>query len=109
MTPFGAYYFNRLPFGIASAPASYQKAMDTIFQGLPNLYIYMDDLLVFTKDQSEHEKIVSEVLKRLHDNGMAISLGKCVWMKKEVKYLMGVITRMLMLILFNFYQFLLLS
>ena len=87
VTPFGAYYFNRLPFGIASAPASYQKAMDTIFQGLPNLYIYMDDLLVFTKGQSEHEKIVSEVLKRLHDNGMAISLGKCVWMKKEVKYL----------------------
>ena len=87
VTPFGAYYFNRLPFGVASAPASYQKAMDSIFQGIPNLYIYMDDLLIFTKGQSEHEKIVSEVLKRLHDNGMAISLNKCVWMKEEVNYL----------------------
>ena len=87
VTPFGAFYFNRLPFGVASAPASYQKAMDTIFQGIPNLYIYMDDLLIFNEDHKSHEKIVSEVLERLHQNGMAISLSKCVWQADKVEYL----------------------
>ena len=87
VTPFGAYFFNRLPFGIASAPASYQKAMDTIFHGIPDLFIYMDDLLIFSKSQSEHEQTVEQVLRKLHDNGMAISLNKCVWQAPEVEYL----------------------
>ena len=47
----------------------------------------MDDLLVYNEDQNEHEKIVKQVLQRLHDNGMAISLNKCVWMEQQVEYL----------------------
>ena len=87
VTPWGAYYFNRLPFGIKSAPNSYQKGMETIFKDIPNLYIYLDDLLIHTETLEEHQKIVKEVLKRLHENGMALSLDKCVWQKKEVEYL----------------------
>ena len=87
VTPFGAFYFNRLPFGVASAPASYQKAMDSIFKDIPNLFIYMDDLIIFTEGHLEHEKIVKKVLEKLHDNGMAIAVDKCVWEQKEVEYL----------------------
>ena len=47
----------------------------------------MDDLLIYTEDQKEHQEIVSEVLKRLNDNGMAISLDKCVWEADKVEYL----------------------
>ena len=87
VTPFGAYYFNRVPFGISSAPNSYQKAMSAIFEGIQDLFIYMDDLLIYSKSQEDHEKTVEEVLKRLHENGIAISLHKCEWNRQEVDYL----------------------
>ena len=61
--------------------------MMTIFQDIPDLFIYMDDLLIYSKNQSDHEKTVSEVLRRLHENGMAISLHKCEWNKPSVSYL----------------------
>ena len=87
VTPFGAYFFNRLPFGIASAPNSFQKGLESIFRDIPNLFIYMDDLLVYTETKEEHEKIVQQVLQKLHENGMAISLDKCVWEQQKVEYL----------------------
>jgi len=39
----GLYQFTRLPFGIASAPALFQRAMDTILQGIPHILCYIDD------------------------------------------------------------------
>ena len=42
----GLYRFTRLPFGVASAPAIFQKAMDTLLQGLLNVICYLDDILV---------------------------------------------------------------
>ena len=87
ITPFGAYFFNRLPFGIASAPNSFQKALESIFRDIPGLFIYMDDLLLYSNTVEEHEEIVQKVLEKLHQNGMAISLDKCVWQQGKVEYL----------------------
>ena len=87
VTPFGAYFFNRLPFGISSAPNSFQRALETIFDGIEGLFIYMDDLLCYSSTPEEHYAIVTEVIKRLHDNGMAISLDKCIWEQPKVEYL----------------------
>ncbi len=42
----GLYRYTRLPFGIASAPAIFQKTMDTILQGLPHVICYIDDIMV---------------------------------------------------------------
>ncbi len=42
----GLFCYNRLPFGIASAPAIFQRAMDQILQGLSNVHCYLDDILV---------------------------------------------------------------
>lgn len=42
----GLYQYSRLPFGIASAPAIFQKTMDTILQGIPHVICYIDDILV---------------------------------------------------------------
>ena len=46
----GLYRYNRLPFGIASAPALFQRAMDTILEGTQGVICYMDDILVTGKD-----------------------------------------------------------
>ena len=47
ISPFGRYWFNKLPFGISSAPELYQKRMSTILKGLEGVVCQMDDLLVF--------------------------------------------------------------
>ena len=42
----GLYRFNRLPFGIASAPAVFQKTMDEVLQGIPRTFCYIDDIVI---------------------------------------------------------------
>ena len=46
------YQFNRLPFGIASAPAQFQKVIDTILQGVPGAMCYIDDILLQMRSTS---------------------------------------------------------
>jgi len=48
--PFGCYCFNKLPFGVSSAPEHFQKRMSTILDGLASVLCFMDDLLIFGKD-----------------------------------------------------------
>ena len=50
----GLYQFTRLPYWIASAPALFQKMMDTILQGIPGTICYLDDILVTGATEEEH-------------------------------------------------------
>ena len=68
----GLYRFTRLPFGIASAPALFQKAMDSILQGVPNTICYIDDILVTGRSDKEHLKNLEEVLSRLRRYGLRL-------------------------------------
>ena len=58
----GLYRYTRLPFGVASAPAMFQKMMDTILQGIPHIICYIDDILVTGNDDAEHLQNLAEVL-----------------------------------------------
>lgn len=55
-TKWGTFAYRRMPFGLINAWATFQRAMDKDFKGLINKYIfiYMDDLTIFSKDQSTH-------------------------------------------------------
>lgn len=50
----GLFQYNRLPFGITSAPAIFQRAMDQVLLGLPNVHCYLDDILVTRWTEAEH-------------------------------------------------------
>ena len=82
----GLYRYNRLPFGVASAPALFQRAMDTVLQGIPNVICYIDDILVSGKDHSHHLKNLEEVLKRLLEEGITVKRSKCTFLSSEVEY-----------------------
>ena len=59
----GLYRYTRLPFGVASAPAVFQRAMDSILQGMSHVICYIDDILITGATISEHDNNLEEVLK----------------------------------------------
>ena len=83
----GLYQYTRLPFGIASAPAMFQRLMDTVLQGIPGVICYIDDILVTGKDEKEHLERLEEVLQRLAKHGFRLKKPKCHFMVSSVEYL----------------------
>ena len=63
ITPFGRYCFNKLPFGISSAPELFQKRMSILLEGLDGVVCLMDDVLVVGKNQHEHDERLIKVLE----------------------------------------------
>ena len=76
ITPFGRYCFNRLPFGITSAPEHFQRRMGDIVSGLEGVVCLVGDILVFGETQEEHDRCLTAVLARLKDAGL--TLNSCV-------------------------------
>ena len=83
----GLYRYKRLPFGIASSPAIFQRTMDIILQGLEHVASIQDDILITGKDEEQHIMNLNLVLKRLDDYGLRLQLNKCNFMQKSVTYL----------------------
>ena len=83
----GLYEFTRLPFGVASAPAIFQRAMDQVLQGIPHCICYLDDILVTGRSDAEHLANLEEVLRRLQEYGIRLKREKCRFYQAEVEYL----------------------
>lgn len=87
----GLFRYNRLPFGITSAPAIFQKTMDQVLQGLTNVHCFLDDMLVTGRDDAHHLENLKAVLKRLDQFGLRVKREKCEFFKSSVEYLGHVI------------------
>lgn len=75
ITPFGRYYFNRLPFGIASAPEHFQNRMVTeVTEGLDGVVCHMDDVLLWGRSQEEHDTRLLVVLQKMENAGVTLNL-----------------------------------
>ncbi|KAF9760655.1 Transposon Tf2-9 polyprotein [Nosema granulosis] len=85
--PFGQYEFLRMPFGLTNAPREFQRVMTTIFQDMPFVKVFVDDILIFSENQKEHERHVIDVLRRCLERGISINMQKSTFLLKEVKYL----------------------
>ena len=70
---------------MASAPAIFQKVMDTVLQGLPNVICYLDDILVCGGTAEENLKNVEQVMLRLKQYGIKAKKEKCVFLAKTVE------------------------
>ena len=91
ITPFGRYYFRRLPFGISSAPEHFQKRMSEILDGLEGVVCQTDDVLVYGSTQEEHDRHLVLVLKRLEESGITLNRDKCEFSKPQIKFVGHVI------------------
>lgn len=87
----GLYAYNRLPYGVASAPSIFQCTMDMVLQGLEGVVCYLDDILITGKDTNEHLKNLDSVLKRLEEHGLRLNKEKCSFFQNSVTYLGHVI------------------
>ena len=85
VTPHGRYCFNKLPFGIASAPELFQRRMSKILSGLPGVLCHMDDVLIFGSRQTEHDGRLTSVLQRLQAAGATLNKTKCEFGVHTVK------------------------
>ena len=61
ITPYGQYCFNKLPFGITSAPELFQRRMSRILEGLPGVLCLMDDI-IYRSSQEEHDSRLEATL-----------------------------------------------
>ena len=66
----GLYKYKRLPYGVASSPAIFQRLMENIFQGIPNMVVYIDDILLTGKSDTEHLATLRNVLQRAKEHDM---------------------------------------
>ena len=83
-THLSLYQYTRLPFGVVSAPAMFQRAVDIILQGIPGVICYTDDILVSGETDEQHLNRLQQVLKRLHNR---LKQKKCDFLKPAVEYL----------------------
>ena len=68
----GLFRFTHLFFGVASAPAIFQKTMDQLLQGLPRVICYIDNILKTGETDEEHWRNVRAMLQKLQNNGIRI-------------------------------------
>jgi hypothetical protein len=87
-TPLGLFDFCVLPFGSTNAPAAFQREMNRVFKGL----VYLDDILVFSKSQVEHEQHLHKVLKVLRAERLYAKMSKCSFCQPSVEFLGHVVS-----------------
>ena len=83
----GLFKVNRLPFGISSAPAIFQRTIESLVKDIPNTIVYLDDILLTGSDERSHLQNLEKVLSRLQQAGLRLKREKCSFQCKEVVYL----------------------
>ena len=90
----GTYRYVRMPFRLRNGPATFQQALDIVLSGVrrQTCLIYLDDVIVFSKDAESHLRHVDEVLRLLRRTGVNLKLRKCSFFQPKVDYLGHFIT-----------------
>ena len=78
-TPFGLFEFLRMPFGLRNAGQTFQRFIDEVLHGLDFTYAYIDDVLVASKNPTEHVDHLRQVFLRFQQYGIVINPSKSVF------------------------------
>ena len=93
-TPFGHFQFKVLCFGLTNAPATFQHAMNHAFSDCIDNFVlvYLDDILVYSKNEEEHLEHLEHVLKVLRRHKYYAKMKKCDFLKAELPFLGHVVS-----------------
>lgn len=93
--PLGLYEFNRMPFGLCNAPATFQRLMQRCLSGLTveSVLVYLDDIIIYSAHFADHLKHLDGVFHRLWKHGLKLRVDKCSFLQPEVGFLGHVVTR----------------
>ncbi|PIO61946.1 reverse transcriptase [Teladorsagia circumcincta] len=83
----GLYRYNRLPFGVKSAPGIFQQIMDSMICGLQGVAAYLDDIIVTGRTYEEHRQNLEALLDRIAEYGFHVRLEKCNFLMPRIRYL----------------------
>lgn len=86
-TPFGMFEFLRMPFGLRNAAQTFQRFINEVLGDLDFVFVYIDDILVGSKNEDEHLTHLEKVFTRLKDFGLNIKIEKCVFGVTELNFL----------------------
>ena len=88
-TRYGHYEFLVLPFGLTNAPAAFMGMMNSVFKPYLDRFviIFIDDILIYSKSQTEHEQHLRIILQMLREHQLYAKLSKCQFWLQEVDFL----------------------
>lgn len=88
------YRWKRMPMGLSSAPLTWQRAINTILQGLigNGVYVYLDDIIIHAKTFQTHNELLFHVMSLLRDHGLQLKISKSNFFAKHFEYLGFIIT-----------------
>ena len=76
-----------VPFGLAQAPAYFQLLMNKVLKGLKFAMTYLDDIIIFSENESQHLEHLETVFSCLREAGLKMKCSKCDFFKSEIHYL----------------------
>lgn len=86
-TPFGHYEYKVMPFGLCNAPATFSRYMSQLLSDLPHVFVYLDDILIASRDTESHLQHLRSVLTRLKEAGLVCKSKKCVFLQESCEFL----------------------
>ncbi|KAK3511178.1 hypothetical protein QTP70_032223, partial [Hemibagrus guttatus] len=89
MTPTGHYEYLVMPYRLANAPSVFQDFMHTVLREFlhKSVLVYIDDILIYSRNLAEHRRHVEEVLQRLRDYQLFLKAEKCTFHQSSVHFL----------------------
>ena len=91
----GHYQLTRLGMGLSSSPGAFSRMMNLALSGLvgDKCFVYLDDIVVFSRDFNEHLRNLSTIFERLRAKNLKLKIEKCHFLQKECTYLGHKITQ----------------
>ncbi|CAB4039476.1 Transposon Ty3-G Gag-Pol poly, partial [Paramuricea clavata] len=87
VTPLGVFEFKRSPYGLRNAAQTFQRFIDEVYRDLDFVFVFIDDILVFSTTPDQHRHHLRQLFQRLEHYGLVINPKKCELCRSQLSFL----------------------
>ena len=87
LAPTGQYCWTRMPYGLKSAPEVWTSVLTNLLKDIPKVFVFYDDILIATNDETEHNHTLNRVFDVLLKNGITLNYEKCRILRNKIDFL----------------------